>query len=185
MLRVLFTVAFILCCFALSISAQSEIIAVFSVPSDATTATGLYWVGNEESKERLSDERPYLGNSDLENLVSVIHPGAELLENVVPGSSFILRASDFSTRVRVTFTMNPDPQEAVERPYTLRFVNLAMEDRDGPHPLELKHSDAGYIWIDPMEYVEHITAHNHVFEIRDKEHTAVFQVSIRDGSEEL
>jgi hypothetical protein len=184
MFRLLFTIAFILCCFGLS-SAQSEIIAVFSVPSDATTATGLYWVGNEDSKERMSEERPYFGNSDLENLISVIHPGAELLENVVPGSAFVLRSSDFTTRVRVTFALNPNPDEAAERPYVLRFVNLAMEDRDGPHPLELKHSDAGFIWIDPMEYVEHITDHNHVFEIRDKLHEAVFQVSIRDGSEEL
>lgn len=158
---------------------NEDIIASFSVPSEALFPAALYWTGHDDISERLSEERPWLGNSDTENLIDVIHPGSELMENIVPGSSFVIRSSDFSSRVRVSFKMNPDATEAIDRPFTLRFVNLAMEDRSGPFPVELKHSNAGYIWIDPMEYVEHITHINHEFEIRDRNHEPVFIVSIR------
>jgi len=81
-----------------------------------------------------------------------------------------------------------NPEEADESsaaehlPYTIKIVNLSMDDRMGPYPLELKHGSAGYVWIDPTEYIEHYTGVNHEFEIRDREHNPVFNIKIQGHS---
>ena len=172
---------FLVLCIALA-SARDGVLVHFSVPSDAQGSAGLYWIGHEDVKERVSESRPWFGNSDMENLLTVIAPGAEVWENVVPGSAFILRSSDFSTRIRLTVGTNPDDSDA-ERPFTLKIVNLAMEDRNGPYPVEVKHSDGGYLWVEPAEFMEHITGQNHPFEVRDRKHNAMFSVTVHGYSD--
>ena len=133
--------------------------------------------------EKISDERPWFGNSDMENLLSILTPGQESWENVYPGSAFVIRSADMTTRARIT--VNLSSADDADRKYTLKIVNLAMEDRSGPYPLEVKHSDSGFLWIDPSEYMEHQTGENHPFEVRDRAHNPVFRITIRGHKDEL
>jgi hypothetical protein len=176
-----FLIFLVLCIVGAVVAQTKGIIVNFSVPSDASGAAGLYWIGHDAIDERVSETRPWFGNSDMENLLTIISPGAEVWENVVPGSAFILRSSDFSTRARVTVTLNSNDDE--DRLFSLKIVNLAMEDRNGPYPIEVKHSDGGYLWVEPAEYMEHATGENHPFEVRDRKHNPMFSISIRGHAE--
>ena len=49
-----------------------------------------------------------------------------------------VRSQDFQTRILITFNKNDD-KESEHYPYTLSFYNLALIDRDGARPVELKH----------------------------------------------
>ncbi len=89
------------------------------------------------------------------------------------------------SRVRVSFFRNDQPAEDGSLfPYAIKFVNLAMEDRAETHPLELKHGDGGYLWIEPSEFVEHMTDAEHTFQIRDRNHEPLFNIKIF-GDEEV
>jgi hypothetical protein len=110
----------------------------FEVDSDSQHTSGIYWVGHEDIKTKVSDDRPWFGNHDLENLLSVIPPGAESYENVIPGSEFTVRSSDLYTRIRLQFDMNHDSNDN-DRPYSIRIVNLATDDRMGPSPIEVSY----------------------------------------------
>ena len=70
-------------------------------------------------------------------------------------------------------------------PRTFSNISFCNDFICSPFPLELKHGEGGYIWIEPSEYVEHITGQNHIFSIRDKEHHEQFYVTFRDQIEEL
>ena len=159
-----------------------RLLAHFSVPSSTTAVSkpvGLYW--NEDlSISGLATEKPWLGNGDAEHLISVLLPGAEASESLNPGSTFTLRSADFSSRVRVTFDLNAEEENNEEGtlPYTIKIVNLAMTDRAGAHPLELKHGDGGYIWIEPSEFVLHMTDVEHTFELNDPNHVPFVSVKI-------
>ena len=141
----------------------------------------MYWGGIEDDtdQKKLKENHPWLGDSDIENLVTIISPGADAAEAVYPGSSIIVRGSDFTSRIRVTININQDQETMDNHEYTMRIVNLAGEDRSGPYPIELKHSDAGYIWIEPLEYIEHLTGANHPFTLYDKDKAELFTVTIR------
>lgn len=160
----------------LAVLGATEILVTFGVPGDARHQVGLYWTGSAETP-RISTIKPWFGNSDsMEMLVNVLASGTTQSEQVVPGTAFVLRSADLTTRMRVTIDQNKaaDP----DRPFTLSFVNLSVEDRHGPFPLELQHSNAGYVWVDPGNVVEHVTAQNHIFTIRDKTKRPVFSVTI-------
>jgi len=159
-----------------------QVLVQFDVPSEAAGNTALYWAGHEDVPEKISDSRPWFGNSDMENLLGVLPPGSETSENVFPGSAFVLRSADMSTRVRVT--VNLSPHDEPERKYTLKIVNLAMEDRSGPYPVEVKHSDGGFLWVEPSEFMEHTTGENHPFEVRDRGNNPVFTITIRGHSDD-
>ena len=111
----------------------------------------------------------------------MLHPGDTATESLVAGSSFVIRSADLSTRIRVNFDLNEDP----DRPFSLGIVNLSVDDRHGPFPVELQHSNSGFVWVDPGEVVTHMTAENHVFTVRDKSKHEVFSVTVHGKNTEL
>ena len=171
----------LLLCFALFAAAAlgNEILVTFGVPSSSKHSAGLYWAGNDKSP-RISTVKPWFGNSDsVELLVNVMGVGSTQSEQVFSPTSFVIRSADLTSRMRVTIGFNDKGGKLdKDRPYTISFVNLSVEDRHGPFPLELQHSNAGYVWIDPSEVVEHITGPNHIFTVRDKQKQAIFSVIV-------
>lgn len=160
----------------LAVAAGSEILVTFGVPDDSKHPIGIYWAGANDAP-RISKLKPWFGSSDsAELLVTVLSPGRTQSEQVFSGSSFVIRSADLTSRVRVTFSKNSAKDR--ERPYSISLVNMAVEDRNGPFPLEIQHSTGGYVWVDPAEVVEHITGPNHIFTVRDKAKKPVFSVSI-------
>jgi len=161
---------------ALALAAGKDILVTFGVPSNSKHSVGLYWTGNPDSP-RISTIKPWFGNSDaVEMLVQLIEPGLTQSEQAFAGSSFVVRSADLTTRVRVTISHNKSADR--DRPYTIAIVNLSVEDRLGPFPIELQHSTAGFVWIDPSDVVEHVTGPNHIFTVRDKKKQPVFSVTI-------
>ena len=79
-----------------------------------------------------------------ENLLTIVPKAKNKREAVKFGTSLVIRTSDFKTRVRLDFAQSSESSN----PYVLAFYNLASGDRDGDDPLELQHSNSGYIWID-------------------------------------
>lgn len=97
-------------------------------------------------------------------------------------TQLLFRGADLSTRVLVNFTSS---DEDPERPYVIGFYNLALGDRPGDKPIELKHSDSGFIWIDGGHLVAHTTAAFHTFTIRNTDKEDVFSVTLQEDNEEL
>jgi hypothetical protein len=58
----------------------------------------------------------------------------------------VFRSADLRTRVRVEFSQSDDKT----RPYTIAFYNLAYGDRNGDVPIELKHSNSGFVSLFSM-----------------------------------
>jgi len=166
----------VLCVLLFALAKANEILVTFGVPQDSKHPVGIYWAGAPDAP-RISKLKPWFGSSDsTELLVNVISPGRTQSEQVFSGSSFVIRSSDLTSRIRVTISKNNGKDR--ERPFTISLVNMAIEDRNGPFPLEVQHSNAGYIWVDPGDVVEHITGPNHIFTVRDKTKKSVFSVSI-------
>jgi hypothetical protein len=156
----------------------------FSVPRDGTDKQGLYWAGIPG--ESMSNEKPYFGNSDFEHLVTVLSPGQDITERVTDGHSMVMRSADMTSRARLTLSRNTDASTATEYPFIVRIVNLSIMDRDGPFPLELVHGIPNeFIWIEPADFVEHLTGPEHEFWIRSKDHMSQFKIAFRMPSEEL
>ena len=53
-----------------------------------------------------------------------------------------MRSSDLRTRVLIDFHKAPADQIDTY-PYQITFYNLALGDRDGDKPVELKHGESG------------------------------------------
>ena len=118
--------------------------------------------------------------------MTVLKPGQDITERVTDGHSMIVRSNDMSTRVRLTLSKNRDSSSASNYPFVIRIVNLSIMDREGPFPVELVHGyPHEYLWIDPAEYIEHLTGPEHEFTIRQKGHEPQFTVSFRMPSGEL
>lgn len=165
----------------MSVSLAEQILVTFGVPQNAKHKVGLYWTGNPNSP-KISSLKPWFGNSDsTEMLVNVIDIGQTQSEQIFDGAAFVIRSADLTTRMRVSISFNKNHEDR-ERPFTISLVNLSIEDRSGPYPVELQHSDAGYVWIDPTDVVEHITGQNHIFTIRDKTKSPVFSVTINGAA---
>lgn len=75
------------------------------------------------------------------------------------------------------------PNEKVNK-YKLSFYNLAYGDRGGEKPVELKHSNSGYIWIEGGHHVTHWTSENHPFTFYDVNKKIVYSVKVRPPSKE-
>lgn len=145
---------------------------------------GLYWAGVPGQTVRR--EKPYFGNSDFEHLITALKPGTSITERITDGHSIIVRSADLSSRVRLTLSRNMDDSTRINHPYIIRIVNLSITDREGPFPIELVHGEPSeYIWIDPSEYVEHMTGPEHEFNVRSKDHSPQFSISFRSPQEEL
>ena len=81
---------------------------------------------------------------------------------------------------------NTDTSTVDRYPFVIRLVNLSVMDREGPFPVELQHGDPHeYLWIEPAEFVEHLTGPMHEFVIREKGHQPQFAVSFKVPSGEL
>ena len=136
-------------------------------------SNGLYWiddttVAGKRAQLKKTSLRPYFGSSDdSEVLLRVLKPGEKQSESIRLNASFVIRSSDLRNRFRVKFGKNPEGANDPERPFSIQIVNLASSDREETHPLELKHSNSGYEWIDPSEYALHYTDINHYFTVRD------------------
>jgi hypothetical protein len=99
------------------------------------------------------------------------------VEATLPSTSYVVRASDMRSRVKITFNRNPDPT-ALTRPFQLTFTNLAFGDRDGDHPLELQHGSSGFVWLEGGHYVTHATGPGHRFVFRDASRQELFTVVV-------
>ena len=117
-------------------------------------------------------------------IVQMVAPDGRMVEGTTLGSSFIFRAADMRSRVRVHIDRNldPDPVGSTKRPYQLTFYNLAYGDRDGDYPVELQHGQSGYLWLEGSHYVAHNTMAGHKFTIRDANHQDLFSVLLFDPS---
>lgn len=159
-------------------SESSVVFVTFAVPGESPSHQGLYWTG--VPGQPYSNEKPHFGSSDGEHLITVIKPGAHATERINDGHSVVLRSADLSTRARLTLSKNRDPDTRDNHPFVIRIVNLSVMDREGPFPLEVVHGDPfEFIWIDPSDYIEHLTGPEHEFLIRDRDHVPQFRVAFR------
>ena len=155
--------------------------ATFSCNGDFNQ--GLYWAGLPG--DTIRKEKSHFGNSGFEHLIKILTPGSSITERIADGHSIIVRSADLMSRVRLTLSRNKDSATSENHPYSIRIVNLSTTDRDGPFPIELVHGDPNeYIWIDPFEFVEHITGPEHIFQLRSKDHSPLFTIAFRSPTAE-
>lgn len=113
-----------------------------------------------------------------ESLLAVLNPLSNQREAVSMDSSIVLRSGDLRTRVRVEVRAAADEISSGGNPYILSISNMAFADRPEPNPVELQHSNSGYIWIEPGHVVSHNTDVNHPFVIRDNQKQVVFALTL-------
>jgi hypothetical protein len=114
--------------------------------------------------------------------LTIVSANENARESVKFGTGLILRSSDFKTRVRVEVTQSKD---SPGNPYLVSFFNLASGDRGGDEPVELQHSNSGYIWVDGGKKVAHNTDVNHPFVIRNAEKQIVFTFTLNPKTNEF
>lgn len=76
---------------------------------------------------------------------------------------------------------NEDP----ERPYNIGFHNLGVGLRGNNIPIELKHGNSGYIWIDSGLSLVHSTNVNHQFTVFGNDKSVAVSVTLLPVREEL
>lgn len=103
-------------------------------------------------------------------------------ENVNFNTGLVFRSDDMITRIRVDVRASTDDPKF---PYQITFHNLHVGDRGGNKPIELQHGNSGYIWIDGGHSVSHLTAHGHVFNIRDVQKSLIASINLWDLKPEL
>ena len=144
----------------------------------------MYWIDDisengKRAQLKKASLRSYFGSSDeSEVFLRVMKPGEYQSESIRLDASFVIRSADMRNRFRVKFGKNPEGENDPERPYSIQIVNLASSDREETHPLELKHSNSGYEWIDPSQYSLHYTDVNHYFTVRDSANMAFIAMVI-------
>ena len=94
----------------------------------------------------------------------------------------ILRSSDFENRVRIEVS---NTNEGSGNPYLITAYNLACGDRGGDSPIELQHSNSGYIWIDGCKKVGHFTDVMHPFTFRSSDKEMIFTITLHPVADEL
>ena len=115
----------------------------------------------------------------------MLKPGTNQREAVTLGSSIIIRSGDLRTRARVEVRAALDEFSSGGNPYILSIFNMAFADRPESSPVELQHSNSGYIWIEGGHVVSHNTDLNHPFVIRDYQKQIVFSVTLNFMDNEL
>ena len=73
-------------------------------------------------------------------------------EAVELGTALVIRSSDLQTRMRLEFHPAEDPIASNNNPYILSLYNMAHFDRRAD-PVELQHSNSGYIWIERNHFL--------------------------------
>ena len=92
--------------------------------------------------------------------------------------AFALRSADMKWRARFSVFAHDD----YEQPYKVTFYNL-MSEPEG-EPMELKHHEDGYLWIDQGEHVTRTSQGGHRFEMRDAKHKDRFSLEVHVLDEE-
>ena len=108
-----------------------------------------------------------------EHFNAIIEPGSKAARYVSFNDSFALRSGDMKWRNRLSLYQNED-----EHPYKISFHNVMVDEEQ--QPVELKHHDESYIWIDPNHHVTHSAVGGHTFYMRDKQSKDRFSVSIHE-----
>merc|ERR1712232_1405543 len=123
---------------------------------------------------------PVLTTLEQDRFWAITVPGHEAPVDVPANSSFALRSTDMKFRAYITADVNDDKKSVAELPWKLCFMNPMQEGA-----FELKHSNSGYVWIEPGSHVCHSTDHTHPFELRDREKVNVAIVTIKNPKDEL
>ena len=95
-----------------------------------------------------------------------------------------MRSADFKYRVRVDVNKVAAPNDS-ENKYVMAIYNLASGDRGGDEPIELQHSNSGYVWIDGGFGVAHNTDVMHPFTIRNSNKDVIFTITLNPIVDEL
>mmetsp|Transcript_19916 Transcript_19916/g.60215 ORF Transcript_19916/g.60215 Transcript_19916/m.60215 type:complete len:184 (-) Transcript_19916:129-680(-) len=142
-----------------------------------TEDLALYYLGAVSRRD--TADTNFNGN---EGLANVMKPGETAARYVRFDDTFVVRSRDLQWRSRVAVYEHAGSKV---HPYALTFHNL-MDDVP-PQPVELKHANAGYVWIDPGKNVTHSTGSGHVFYVRDKGSKDRYAVSLHklDSNDEL
>ena len=109
-----------------------------------------------------------------ETLNAIVEPGGATARYVRFNDSFAIRSGDMQWRTRLSLYRNDHDAQ----PYKISFHNVMVEEE--PSPIELKHHDEGYIWIDPNNHVTHSAVGGHEFSLRDKDSAERLAVSIHE-----
>ena len=107
-----------------------------------------------------------------ETLNSIVEPGGATARYVNFNDSFAVRSGDMTWRTRFSLYEN----EHDEQRYKISFHNVMVEEV--PEPIELKHHDDGYLWIDQAHQTVQATAAGHRFVVRDAKHRDRFALEI-------
>mmetsp|Transcript_42386 Transcript_42386/g.103864 ORF Transcript_42386/g.103864 Transcript_42386/m.103864 type:complete len:165 (-) Transcript_42386:115-609(-) len=129
---------------ALTEAAPKKALVVFS--NTGIVSMGVYFVDPTTFHER------FLG---------MVKPGADGTWKGSMGDSFVVRSVDMEFRTRLNILANDDTN-AQDFPYKLTFTNF------GDKSVELKHGDAGYLWIESNSDVSQVTYPGHHFDISEK-----------------
>ena len=109
-----------------------------------------------------------------ETLNSIVEPGGATARYVNFNDSFAVRSGDMTWRTRFSLYEN----EHDEQRYKISFHNVMVEEV--PEPIELKHHDEGYIWIESNNHVTHSAVGGHEFALRDKNSDPRLAVSVHE-----
>lgn len=149
------------CLWLVGLAAGAETVSRMLLRNLGKENLGLYYLGAVN------------GNLDgSEAFCSSIAPDEVTGRYVHLNDSFAVRSGDLRWRSRITLFANDD----LDRPFKISFHNTMIDD--DPQPIELKHHDEGFIWIEPSHYLTHGTADGREFVVNDKDHASRFSVRI-------
>ena len=126
----------------------------------------LYFLG------RLNDGDMSSLRDGYETFVGLMAPGASLGRFITFNDTFSLRSGDLKWRLRLTVYAH----NLEDYPYKLSFHNIMVGE--GADPVELKHHEEGFIWIEPNDEVTHSAKPGHPFVVLDVKKTPRFTAEV-------
>jgi hypothetical protein len=112
---------------------------------------------------------------------AITEPGKEAPVSLPANFSLRLQTTDLKYRAYIHADNNPDPEAVSTHPWSLCVMNPMHDDEK----IELKHSNTGYVWIEPGQMVCHITDHSHPFELRNVAKEPIAEIVVKDPKDEL
>ena len=103
---------------------------------------------------------------------AIVEPGGETGRFVRFSDAFAVRSADMTWRARFALWEHEDE----DQPYKISFENLMLEESGAA--MELKHHEAGFLWIQPGERSTQTATGGHRFEIRDGDRGDRFAVEV-------
>jgi hypothetical protein len=135
---------------------------------------GVFFSGDLKSKDKQ--------DPDFDLLLMTVDAGETKSQSSKSHHSFTVRSADMAFRAKITVYDNTG-RDRDNHPFKIAFKNLMLEAPG--KSIELKHSNSGFLWIEPGDEVTHNTDVNHEFELRDLEHDRVIAVRLDFPSQEL